>query len=68
MVSLTQRDYYLWGQGTGKSLAAKTIANDWGLPLLRLDFGRLFASLVGQSEQRVRKMIEIVELCLVFYG
>ena len=48
-------------QGTGKSLAAKTIANEWGLPLLRLDFGRLFASLVGQSEQRVRKMIEIAE-------
>ena len=26
-----------------------------------LDFGRLFASLIGQSEQRVRKMIEIAE-------
>jgi SpoVK/Ycf46/Vps4 family AAA+-type ATPase len=48
-------------QGTGKSLAAKTIAHEWELPLLRLDFGRLFASLVGQSEQRVRKMIEIAE-------
>lgn len=29
--------------------------------MLRLDFGRLFASLVGQSESRVRKMIEIAE-------
>jgi|TARA_B100000768_G_C11282111_1_gene379256 SpoVK/Ycf46/Vps4 family AAA+-type ATPase len=48
-------------QGTGKSLAAKTIAAEWQLPLLRLDFGRLFASLVGQSESRVRKMIEIAE-------
>lgn len=48
-------------QGTGKSIAAKIIANEWQLPLLRLDFGRLFASLVGQSEQRVRKMIEIAE-------
>jgi SpoVK/Ycf46/Vps4 family AAA+-type ATPase len=48
-------------QGTGKSLAAKTIANEWKLPLLRLDFGRLFASLVGQSESRVRKMIQLVE-------
>merc|ERR1712118_644174 len=45
-------------QGTGKSVAAKIIAHDWQLPLLRLDFGRLFASLIGQSEQRVRKMIE----------
>ena len=48
-------------QGTGKSLAAKIIAQNWQLPLLRLDFGRLFASLIGQSEQRVRKMIEIAE-------
>jgi len=48
-------------QGTGKSLAAKIIAEEWQLPLLRLDFGRLFASLIGQSEQRVRKMIEIAE-------
>ena len=48
-------------QGTGKSLAAKTVASEWNLPLLRLDFGRLFASLVGQSESRVRKMIQITE-------
>jgi|TARA_B110001450_G_scaffold120243_1_gene113338 SpoVK/Ycf46/Vps4 family AAA+-type ATPase len=48
-------------QGTGKSIAAKIIAYEWKLPLLRLDFGRLFASLIGQSEQRVRKMIEIAE-------
>lgn len=48
-------------QGTGKSLAAKIIAYEWNLPLLRLDFGRLFASLVGQSESRIRKMITIAE-------
>lgn len=48
-------------QGTGKSLAAKVIAHEWNLPLLRLDFGRLFASLVGQSESRIRKMIAISE-------
>jgi len=48
-------------QGTGKSVAAKIIAHEWKLPLLRLDFGRLFGSLVGQSESRVRKMIEIAE-------
>jgi SpoVK/Ycf46/Vps4 family AAA+-type ATPase len=48
-------------QGTGKSIAAKIIAHEWQLPLLRLDFGRLFGSLIGQSEQRVRKMVEIAE-------
>jgi SpoVK/Ycf46/Vps4 family AAA+-type ATPase len=39
-------------QGTGKSLTAKAIAHNWHLPLLRLDVGRLFASLVGESESR----------------
>jgi SpoVK/Ycf46/Vps4 family AAA+-type ATPase len=48
-------------QGTGKSLTAKAIANDWQLPLLRLDFGRLFAGIVGESESRVREMIKVVE-------
>jgi SpoVK/Ycf46/Vps4 family AAA+-type ATPase len=48
-------------QGTGKSLAAKTIAREWRLPLLRLDVGRLFGGLVGESESRVRQMIQLVE-------
>jgi SpoVK/Ycf46/Vps4 family AAA+-type ATPase len=48
-------------QGTGKSLSAKTIAHEWRLPLLRLDAGRLFGGLVGESESKVRQMIRIVE-------
>ncbi|MEB3254933.1 MAG: AAA family ATPase, partial [Synechococcaceae cyanobacterium] len=44
-------------QGTGKSLTAKAIAHSWGMPLLRLDVGRLFAGLVGASEARTREMI-----------
>jgi len=48
-------------QGTGKSLSAKTIASEWRLPLLRLDTGRLFGGLVGESESRVRQMIQITE-------
>jgi AAA+ superfamily predicted ATPase len=48
-------------QGTGKSLASKIVASKWNLPLLRLDFGRLFGSLIGQSESRIRKMIQIAE-------
>jgi SpoVK/Ycf46/Vps4 family AAA+-type ATPase len=48
-------------QGTGKSVAAKVIAQSWNLPLLRLDFGRLFGSLVGQSESRIRTVIQIAE-------
>jgi ATP-dependent 26S proteasome regulatory subunit len=48
-------------QGTGKSMVAKAIANDWFLPLLRLDSGRLFGGVVGESERRIRKMIEVAE-------
>lgn len=48
-------------QGTGKSLIVKAIANDWQLPLLSLDIGKLFAGLVGESERKVRQMIQIVE-------
>ena len=48
-------------RGTGKSLTAKAIANDWKLPLLRLDIGRLFGGIVGESESRVRQMIQISE-------
>nr|ALL97348.1 ycf46 [Pyropia endiviifolia] len=48
-------------QGTGKSLTAKAIANDWTLPLLRLDIGKLFGGLVGESESKMREMINISE-------
>lgn len=48
-------------QGTGKSLSAKVIASEWRLPLLRLDTGRLFRGIVGESESRVRQMIELAE-------
>ncbi|MGK7889502.1 MAG: AAA family ATPase [Leptolyngbyaceae cyanobacterium] len=48
-------------QGTGKSLTAKAIANHWHLPLLRLDVGRLFAGLVGESESRTRQMMQLSE-------
>jgi len=48
-------------QGTGKSLTAKAIAHHWHLPLLRLDVGRLFSSLVGESESRTRQMITLAE-------
>jgi len=48
-------------QGTGKSLTAKAIAHHWHLPLLRLDVGRLFAGLVGESESRTRQTISLAE-------
>jgi SpoVK/Ycf46/Vps4 family AAA+-type ATPase len=48
-------------QGTGKSLSVKTIAHEWRLPLLRLDAGRLFGGIVGESESRTRQMIKLAE-------
>lgn len=47
--------------GCGKSLAAKAIAREWGLPLLKLDAGRLFDKFVGESEKNFRKAIEMAE-------
>jgi ATP-dependent 26S proteasome regulatory subunit len=55
--------------GTGKSLISKAIANAWGQPLLRLDAGRLFGSLVGESESNLRqalKTAEAVAPCILF--
>jgi SpoVK/Ycf46/Vps4 family AAA+-type ATPase len=48
-------------QGCGKSLVAKAVANHWNLPLLKLDVGRIFGSLVGQSEENIRKAISTAE-------
>ena len=58
----TPRGLLLVGiQGTGKSLTAKAIANDWQLPLLKLDVGKLFGGIVGESESRLRQMIHVAE-------
>ena len=48
-------------QGCGKSLMAKAISNIWKLPLLRFDVGRVFGSLVGSSEQNIRRAIAVAE-------
>ena len=47
--------------GTGKRLTAKATASVFGRPLLRLDAGRLFGSLVGQSEANMRSVIQVAE-------
>ncbi len=41
-------------QGCGKSLLAKAIAGGFGVPLLRLDFGTLYAKYHGETEQNLR--------------
>ena len=56
-------------QGTGKSLTAKSISKSWSMPLLKLDVGRLFSSLVGSSEARTRETIlraEAMSPCILW--
>lgn len=48
-------------QGCGKSLAAKAIAREWKMPLLKLDAGRLYDKYVGESEKNFRKAISLAE-------
>ncbi len=48
--------------GCGKSLIAKTTAKLWGLPLLRLDMGRVYdGSTVGKSEANLRSALKTAE-------
>ncbi|WP_426506290.1 AAA family ATPase [Dactylosporangium sp. McL0621] len=47
--------------GCGKSLTAKAVAAAWGLPLLRLDIGRVFSGLIGSSEQNMRAALRTAE-------
>ena len=58
----TPRGLLLVGvQGCGKSMCAKAISAMWQLPLLRFDIGRMFNSLVGGSEENIRRAIRIAE-------
>ncbi|MED2737034.1 AAA family ATPase [Bacillus toyonensis] len=48
-------------QGCGKSLAVKGIANEFGIPLLRLDLGSIFGRWLGESEGNLRRALAIAE-------
>jgi SpoVK/Ycf46/Vps4 family AAA+-type ATPase len=55
--------------GSGKSLISKAIAGVFGVPVVRLDFGRVFNAYVGRSEERVRKALEMAQAmapCVLF--
>lgn len=46
--------------GTGKTVLAKSAANEHGIPLVMFDLGAMKGSLVGQSEQNMRAAIKVV--------
>jgi ATP-dependent 26S proteasome regulatory subunit len=47
--------------GCGKSLISKAVASTWGLPLLRLDIGKVMNGIVGSSERQMRDVIQQAE-------
>ena len=47
--------------GCGKSQFCKSLGKETGRPVLILDVGSLMGSLVGQSEERTRKALQIVD-------
>ncbi|MCA8988714.1 MAG: AAA family ATPase [Planctomycetaceae bacterium] len=47
--------------GCGKSLCAKVVAADWGMPLLRLDPGVLYQKYIGESENQLRQALRQAE-------
>ena len=55
--------------GTGKSAFAKALGKETGRPTLVLDIGALMGSLVGQTEQNVRRALKIADAmqpCILF--
>jgi len=55
--------------GCGKSHYAKCLGNEVGRPTLILDVGALLGSLVGQTEERTRQALRIIDAmapCLAF--
>lgn len=47
--------------GCGKSLSAKAIAQEWRLPLYRLDMSSMLGMYMGQSESRLREALETAD-------
>jgi hypothetical protein len=56
--------------GTGKTMGAKHIANDFGVPLFRLEMGVIKRKYVGESEQRLRSALSSADSmapCVVLF-
>ena len=47
--------------GTGKSLTSKIVASVWQRPLLRLDLGRIKDKYVGESEGKIRDVLNMAD-------
>ncbi|HYC52632.1 MAG TPA: AAA family ATPase [Gemmatimonadaceae bacterium] len=47
--------------GCGKSMCAKAVAAEWGLPLLKLDPANLYDKYVGDSEKNFKRALGVAE-------
>jgi hypothetical protein len=47
--------------GCGKSLCAKAVAHEWGLPLLKLDPANLYDKYIGDSEKNFKRAMQTAE-------
>lgn len=47
--------------GTAKSMVSKIISRELGLPLILMNVGAVFGSLVGESERRIRTALNTVD-------
>ena len=47
--------------GCGKSLSAKAVASEWGLPLLKLDPSNLYNKYIGESERNFKRAMRAAE-------
>jgi AAA+ superfamily predicted ATPase len=55
--------------GCGKSLCARAVAMEWGLPLLKLDTGALYNKYIGETEKNFRRAMQVAERvapCVLF--
>ncbi|MCI0353018.1 MAG: AAA family ATPase, partial [Acidobacteriales bacterium] len=48
-------------QGCGKSMCARAVAGEWGLPLVRFDTAAIYDKYVGETEKRIQKVFRVAE-------
>jgi SpoVK/Ycf46/Vps4 family AAA+-type ATPase len=48
-------------QGGGKTLVARAVAKEWGLPLLKLEAARLYDKYIGETEKNLERALQTAE-------
>ena len=49
--------------GTSKTMSAEAFAGELGIPLIKLSMDKIMDKMVGQSEQKIARAIEVVKKC-----